>query len=81
MLDEIINKLKEPKVKKAIYPVLSGVIAVFIISVFAYAAWFLSFNVNRIFKPIDKLAESRITRVDKENFNVVAKKLGFSFLE
>ena len=81
MLDEIINKLKEPKVKKAIYPVFSGVIAVFIISVFAYAAWFLSFNVNRIFKPIDKLAESRITRVDKENFNVVAKNSVFLLLE
>ncbi|MBI5147848.1 MAG: hypothetical protein HZA37_01715 [Parcubacteria group bacterium] len=81
MLDKIINKLKEPAVKKTIYPILSGIIAVFIVSVFAYAVWFLSFNVNRIFKPIDKLAESRMAKVDKESFNVVAKKLGFSLLE
>ncbi len=81
MLDKILNKLKEPATKRAIYPILSGIVAVIIVSAFAYAVWFLSYNVNRIFKPIDKLAESRMMRVDKESFNVVAEKLGFSLLE
>lgn len=68
-------KLKDIKLKKIIYPALSGLFFLAVIVIFIYSARFLSTSLQRSFDIDEGMAESRIARLDMDSFYRVAKKL------
>ncbi|MBI4812413.1 hypothetical protein HY798_03175 [Candidatus Falkowbacteria bacterium] len=67
--------MKNIKVKKIIYPLLSGVFFLAVVVVFIYSVKFLSSNIKNVFDTDDS-ASSHLTSLDMDNFYRVAKKLG-----
>ncbi len=80
MLDKLFQNLKQFKFKKAIYPALSGFFAAAAVAAFVYSALFLSSSINRVFESPEGAAEGRMIKIEKENYNLVAKKLGWPLL-
>lgn len=75
-LNRILAGLKNLKIKKVIYPVMTLGLVVIIALLVIVSGNFLSGNINKAFKLSDKEVQSQIITLDLSKFSAVAKRLG-----
>lgn len=76
---DIKNLLEKIKLKDIIYPLITVLFFVVILTVFILDTGFITQNINKAFYvPDPSEIESRMVKIDLENYYVVAGKLGLS---
>ncbi len=79
MLNSILEKLKKMKIKRALYPAAILVFLLIILTIFLKTAEFLYKNINRPFSVNEAFLESQLTRINFGDYELLSKKLGFTF--
>jgi len=73
---QLLEKFKSLEWKKLIYPAISGFFFIITLLLFLSGAKFLSNSINKTFTVESSSIESDLTRINFNNLDVVAKKLG-----
>jgi len=66
------------KFKKFVYPLIFGIVIILIAVILIYSAKFLAEAIDRVFITDSESWETRLMKLDMDNFYRVAKKLGIS---
>ncbi len=77
----LFNKLKASPWKKYVYPLISSIVLIVVLSLFLSAVRFLSSNFNKIFLIDQTAIEAQMTKLDQVNFDLAAKKLNIKVSE
>lgn len=75
MLNEILNKIKNIKLKQIIYPLILIIFIAVAIIIFVISAKFLTNNINKAFRIDEEIAKLGLIELNVSGFDLVSKKL------